>query len=261
MKKEIIFLFFIIKIFFPILSITEWWEDTKVPLLNDSNFYDFVGKEKYVVVEFFTKWCIYCKLMSPEYEKFYELYLQKREDVIVSKIECSINQNICMDYGIFAFPFIALFFPGDKKMKSVFKYRRIVDDFDKWVNLTAPKKNLKPVNKKEEVDNNNNDNNKMTEIEDYISKQFSDIKLDINNIEKYINKISNNGKNEILLENLNFDNDNDNEYDEDIIEIKVTPFLLVKIVLFIFLIRFLWYYIKTFLFKHSSMPNDIHQKN
>ena len=251
-------LFLILQIFISVTPIKEWWEDTKVPLLTDSNFHDIVGKEKYVVVEFFTKWCMYCKMMNQEYEKFYELYLTKREDVKVTKIECSINQKICMEYGIFAFPFIALFFPENKKMKSVFKYKRTKEDFDKWVSLVAPKKNLKVTHKIDEIDDNSNENN-MTKIEDYITKQFSDIKKDINNIEKYINKISDNGKKYIILENHNDENYNDN--DEEIIEIKITPFLIVKCILFFFLLRFLWYYIKNFLFSHKSLPSNIHQKH
>ena len=251
-------LILILQIFISVSPIKEWWEETKVPLLTDSNFYDTVGKDKYVVVEFFTKWCMYCKMMANEYEKFYELYLTKREDVKVTKIECSINQKICMEYGIFAFPFIALFFPENKKMKSVFKYKRIKEDFDKWVNLVAPKKNLKTIDKHEDIDENSNENGDMTEIEDYISKQFSDIKKDINDIEKYINKTSDNGKKEIIIENKNLDNDNN---DEDIIKIKITPFLIVKCILFFFLLKFLWYYIKSFLFSHKPLPSNIHQKH
>ena len=245
------------QIFIPVLSVQEWWEQTKVPLLSDLNFYDVVGKEKYVVVEFFTKWCMYCKMMAPEYEKFYELYLQKREDVIVSKIECSINQKICMDYGVFAFPFIALFFPDSKKMKSVFKYKRVVDDFDKWVNLMAPKKNLKPNKKNEDFDDNSKDNNDMTKIEDYITKQFTDIKKDIKGIEQFINKTTDNGKKQIFIENQNIE---DNDYD-DIIEIKITPFFIIKFILFFFLMRALLYYIKSIIFSHKPLPNNIHQKN
>jgi hypothetical protein len=197
--------------------------------------------------------------MAPEYEKFYELYAKKREDVVVSKIECSINQKICMDYGIFSFPFIALFFPDSKKMKSVFKYRRIVDDFDKWVNLMAPKKNLKSFQKKEETEENSKENNDTTKIEDYITKQFSDIKKDIKNIQQYINKTTNNGKNEIFIEKQIVE---DNGYeDDDIIEIKITPFFIVKFILFFLLLRGLWYYIKSYLFTHKPLPNNIHQKN
>lgn len=258
-NKNIFPIILLIQIFIPILSIKEWWEMTKVPLLTNSNFYDFVGKDKYVVVEFFTTWCNYCKILAPEYEKFYELYKQKREDVLVSKIECSINQKICMEYGIFAFPFIALFFPKSKKMKSVFKYNRNVEDFDKWVSLMAPKKNLKLEEKNEEIDEFINDSSNMTKIEDYITKNFIDIKTDINNIENYINKISNNGKKEIYLENLNYENNNASE--DDIIEIKISPFFIIKFILFFFLLRFLWYYIKNCLFSHSSLPNNLHQKN
>ena len=250
-------LILILQMFIYISSIKEWWEETKMPLLNEANFYDYVGKEKFVVVEFFTKWCIYCKMMNPEYEKFYELYLQKREDVLITKIECSINQKKCTDYGVFAFPFVGLFFPNNKKIKSVFKYRRELDDFDKWINLVAPKKNLKPIIQNKEIEDNSNGDNNITQIEDYISKQFSDIKKDIINIEKYINKTINNGKKEILLENENLEGENDN----DIIEIKITPFLIVKCILFIFIVKIVWYYIKNTLFTHTSLPNNLHQKH
>lgn len=251
-------LYLFLQILNPILSLQEWWEQTKVPILNDTNFYDVVGGDKYVVVKFFTKWCMYCKVMAPEYEKFYQLYLKKREDVIVAKIECSINQKICLDYGVFAYPFVALFFPGNTKMKSVFKYKRVMEDFDKWINIVAPKKNLKTNNKIEEDDDFNMNEN-MTKIEDYISKQFFDIKKDINKIEKHINIISNNGKKEIFLESQSSEN---NDYDDDVIEIKITPFFIVKCILVFFLIKMVWFYIKNLLFTHhSSLPNKIHQKN
>ena len=42
--------------------------------LTSGNFDEIVGKEKYVVVKFYTKWCRYCRIMAPEYEKLYEDY-------------------------------------------------------------------------------------------------------------------------------------------------------------------------------------------
>ena len=247
----------IFQIFTYISSIKEWWEETKIPLLNENNFYDFIGKDKFVVVEFFTKWCVYCKMMSPEYEKFYELYLKKREDVLITKIECSINQKICTDYGVFAFPFIGLFFPGNTKIKSVFKYKRVLEDFDKWMELVARKTNLKPILKNKEIEENLNDDNNMTLIEDYITKQFSDIKNNIIDIEKYINKTINDRNKEHLLENEYVEDNNE----DNIIEIKITPFLIVKCILFLFLMKIIWYYIKNSLFTHTSLPNNIHQKH
>ena len=260
-KKNFELIFSLILIFQminPALSIKEWWEETKIQILDDNNFYDVVGKDKYVVVKFFTKWCLYCKMLAPEYEKFYDLYLKKRDDILIKKIECS-DKKVCIDYGIFAFPFVGLFFPGSTKLKSVFKYRRSADFLDKWITLVAPKKNLKSNKKieKEEVDDSSTGGN-MTEIEDYITKQFSSVKKDLKNILKHIDEITDNGKKELYLGNTNEDNDNDNE---DIIEIKITPFLIVKVILFFFLLKIVFYYIKSCLFEHQSLPTKIHQKN
>ena len=257
--------FFTFFIFINLLSQTyslkEWWEDTKVPILNETNFYDIIGHEKYVVVEFFTRTCIYCKYLAPEYEKFYELYLTKREDVLITKIECLMSKKICMDYGVFSFPFISLYFPESKKMKSVFKYRRTAEEFDKWVNIIAPKKNLKQNNKEENKEKNLKDNDNMTKVEDYIVQQFSDVKKDINDIQKFLEENSNNIS-DIIKQNSFTENDNlNNDEEGDVIEIKITPFLIIKCVGILFLMRILWFYIKNYLFKHKPLPKHIHQKN
>ena len=252
-------IFIFLTSFSQIFSFTEWWEDTKVPILNDTNFYDIIGKDKYVVVEFFTRACIYCKYLAPEYEKFYELYLTKREDVLITKIECLNSKKTCMDNGIFSFPFIALYFPESKKMKSVFKYRRTAEEFDKWINIIAPKKNLKQsVKEEKKEDINNNDN--MTKIEDYIVQQFSDVRKDIGDIEKFLNDNSKNIS-DILEKNNNNENEDLNEEDEDVIEIKITPFFIVEWVGIYFLLRIIWFYVKNYFFKYKPLPQNIHQKN
>ena len=106
-------------------------------------------------------------------------------------------------------------------MKSVFKYRRTAEELDKWVNIIAPKKNLKQITKEEKKENIN-DNDNMTKIEDYIVQQFSDVKKDIIDIEKFLNDNSKNIS-DIIKINNNMENDNYNEDSEDIIEIKITP--------------------------------------
>ena len=249
----------LITLFSSISCIKEWWEDTKVPILNETNFYDIVGHEKYVVVEFFTRTCIYCKHLAPEYEKFYELYLTKREDVLITKIECFASRKICMDYGIFAYPFIALYFPESKKMKSVFKYRRTAEEFDKWINIIAPKKNLKLSHKEEDKEKNKNNithDDNMTKIEDYILKQFSEVKKDINDIEKYLNDTY-----DEINEKKNVDIKNEDDDDDDVIEIKITPFFIVECVVIFFLFRIIIFYAKRYFLKYQPLPKNIHQKN
>ena len=144
-------------------------------------------------------------------------------------------------------------------MKSVFKYRRTAEEFDKWVNIVAPKKNLKKVNKEENKNKEKNitDNVNMTKIEDYIVQQFSEVKKDINDIEKFLNN-SNNKTNGV------FKNEKEDFYDDDdenIIEIKITPFLISEYVVFYFLLKIAFFYLKKCIFKTNSLPKDMHQKN
>ena len=253
--KKCFCIFIVLQLISQISAFKEWWENTKVPLLNITNFYEIVGGEKYVVVNFFTRWCIYCRAMTEEYEKFYESYLQKRKDVIVTKIECIVNAKICSDYGVFAFPFIVLFFPGDKKMKSLFKNRRTADSLENWVDAEAPKKNLKPVKVNQKIEKINENNDNMTKIEDYITRQFTDIKKEINDINKYIEKVSNNDTKHIIED---YDQYEDND---DVIEIKITPFFILKCIGLFLGLRVVWHFIKNNIFIHSPLPKDIHQKN
>ena len=74
--------------------------------LTDDNYDDIIGHKKYALVEFYTKWCRFCKMLSPEYdeinkkteltdkseyikENFFDL--KRRLDEIYKKIE--INNN------------------------------------------------------------------------------------------------------------------------------------------------------------------------
>ena len=161
-----------------------------------------------------------------------------------------------MDYGVFAFPFIALYFPESKKMKSVFKYRRTSEELEKWVDIIAPKKNLKQIDKEEKKENlNENDN--MTKIGDYIIQQFTDVKKDIIDIEKFLNDNLNNISDIIEKNDIEFYGDDD----IDVIEIKITPFFIVKCVGIFFFIRIIIFFIKNYLFKYEPLPKNIHQKN
>ena len=240
-----------------IFSLDEWWEKTKVQLLNDNNFYEIVGHNKYVVVKFFTKWCVYCKAMAEEYDKLYEMYKNGRTDVLITKIECSINQKIAADYGIFSFPYIALFFPENKKIKAIFTAKRTAEKMNEWINFVAPKKNLLGIKKeKEELPKNETQHN-TTEVSEYITRQFSDIKKKMAEIENFF-------KNESNLNNFREKNekeDNIDDSDDNIIEIKIGPFFVLKCIGIFFLFKVVWFNIKNCLGRHTSLPKKIHQKN
>ena len=69
-----------------------------------------------MVVEFYTKWCKFCKILSPEYDKLAKEYQEKRKDVVISRLEGQANSFTLQRYNIFRFPVIALFKPKSKEM-------------------------------------------------------------------------------------------------------------------------------------------------
>jgi thioredoxin-like negative regulator of GroEL len=97
-----------------------------------------VGKEEYVVVKFYTKWCRYCRIISPEYEKFNEIMKTKRKDVIVARLEGEVNEEIAYEYGISSFPKIVLFWPHSTDISSKFKDTRKAEHLLEWIEENAP---------------------------------------------------------------------------------------------------------------------------
>ena len=236
MKILFIFIFF-----YNIYCFEEWWEKTNVTILNDENFYNFVGKEKYVVVEFFTKWCYYCKLMANEYEKFNENIKKNRDDILITKIDAE-QYIIAAEYGIFSFPMIVLFYPNSKKIKKIFNNYRIAEYFEGWVNENCPKIVKKFLNKKS--DDNNEDiknvilKNTTKEMEFY-QNEFKNIKMKIEEIEKKIKNIN-------LTELKNYSNINNLKYNNNIVIIKINSYFIIYFIIFLFLckklVNFILYY-------------------
>ena len=129
------FQFLIILLIKTSLCFKEWWEESKVYKnnliqiflliiqaveLNNYNFDDYVGKENCVIVEFYTKWCHFCKFLSPEFEKVVEEYKDKRKEIVLARLEGQSNDFTLQRYGIFRFPVIALFKPKSKHIYTIY---------------------------------------------------------------------------------------------------------------------------------------------
>ena len=192
--------------------------------LNNDNFDDIVSKDKYVIVKFYTKWCVYCRKLAPEYEKLYELYQKKRNDVIIARIEGGANNIILARYGIYSFPIVALFAPGEKKIRQIYQGMRTVEMMDRWIEQIAPKVQIKPTAnltnsttelKIEEI----KDKTEMTEESEYVKREFIDIKKKMNDIEKFITQVNAN-----LSMRSNLKKDKKEEGTKIVIEIDVSMF-------------------------------------
>lgn len=111
-----------------------WVKEGLAQDLNAANFFETVGKDKWVIVDFYTPSCFFCKKMQPEFNKFIQLMKVKKPDLIIAKLDCSENREICSKYKITGYPQIKMYQPGSTEIVSFFTSQRTVEKFEEWVN-------------------------------------------------------------------------------------------------------------------------------
>jgi archaellum component FlaC len=73
-------------------------------------------------------------MMAPEYEKLYDLYQKgDKHHVVIARLEAGANEDIAKRYNIFHFPTVVMFAPKNQEIFSVFKGKRIVAEFNEWI--------------------------------------------------------------------------------------------------------------------------------
>lgn len=204
--RYVIVLLSLVKIAF---SFSEWWENSPLLDFNSENFYDFVGKDKFVILKFYTKWCKFCKLMVPEFDKFYDHVLETRDDVIVARIEADANKEIADYYQITRFPKVVMFYPLSNQINSIYDQERTLEGFSKWLqeNTKIQKSyNLKISDEQQiEVRNLSSGQTKTEEklnSKEEIEVMKEQIKSLTEKLEKTDNIIQNNILNTQIKENL-----------------------------------------------------------
>ena len=212
--------------------------------MNNDNFDEYVGKNNCVIVEFYTKWCQFCKILSPEYNKLAEEYKKKRKDIIIARLDGQDNGFTLQRYGIFRFPFLALFKPNNKQIYSIFHNNRVFDELDKWISEICPEVN----EEKEKIKDNNSTNGSlivnMTEIgndqnltteNEYIKNEFIDINKRINDLKYRLNIKSDNNHKKDKNNKLQF-------------EFEISPIFLLISFLVILVLFTIYSWIKNILF-------------
>jgi len=157
--------------------------------LTSENFEKIVGKKKYVMVKFYTKWCRYCKIMAPEYEKLYENYEKGgRKDLVISRIEAGSNEEIARRYGIFSFPIVVMFNPNSSEIASIFQGRRLAEDMNIWINTVAPQtEDLVDESASYVYDDNDEFLNNFNQTETF--HEIEDVKKNINSLSERMAKL------------------------------------------------------------------------
>jgi len=139
--------------------------------------------------------------MHPEYDKLNDIMKDTRDDVIIARLEGSINEDITLIYEIFSFPKIVLYHPGSVDIKGSFRGQRIAPVMQSWIEQNAPrlekklkyldedksnnKENIKNVKKENEkkLEKNDNNNNRKDKSEKNKTYDLEDVdtKKNINN--------------------------------------------------------------------------------
>lgn len=191
----------------------EWWENSAAIELNDANFADSINNDKdFFIVEFYTKWCQFCKKLAPIYNELVSESLKINENLKsnltedslvssfkVARIECDSNQMTSMLYGIYQFPTIVAFTNG--KAMSIYDGPHETNNILFWSYKNMPYYKLKKI----ESNENSIINKEELLIEQSDKIEFLEYKeddsdyFDINN---NINQIHINDKD---IENLNTD--------------------------------------------------------
>ena len=97
--------------------------------LDNSNFTEFIEKNKPIVVLFYAPWCGHCQAFAPEYSKLADKLVEEKSTLKVAKIDAIANEDTGKAQKIMGFPTIRFFYEnttfdynhGDRKIEAILK--------------------------------------------------------------------------------------------------------------------------------------------
>ncbi|RWR83116.1 putative protein disulfide-isomerase A6 [Cinnamomum micranthum f. kanehirae] len=103
-----------------------------VVVLTEENFEKEVGQDRGALVEFYAPWCGHCKKLAPEYERLGSSF-KKAKSVLIGKVDCDDQKNLCTKYDVTGYPTIK-WFPKGSLEPQKYEGPRTAESLTEFVN-------------------------------------------------------------------------------------------------------------------------------
>ncbi|KAI7906684.1 thioredoxin-like protein [Cokeromyces recurvatus] len=112
------------------ISISSTCASDVLYLNSTKEFENAIQQNDLVLLKFFVPWCPHSKALEPEYEK--AATILRPDNVTLSEIDCSINQDICTRYNVQGYPTLQVFrkghpsdiYPFERNSDNIVEYMR-----------------------------------------------------------------------------------------------------------------------------------------
>lgn len=105
-------------------------EDSKVVVLTNDSFDNFLNENKFVLVKFYAPWCGHCKAIAPEFDKAAAKLSESGSEVKLAKVDATVEKDLGTKFAIEGYPTLLWFVNGQK---SEYKGGRTEDTILSWI--------------------------------------------------------------------------------------------------------------------------------